>query len=313
MAITAATATTDFSGFLQPDIAAPIFEKTAKASVVQQLAQKVPLGLGGVSVPVVSGRMSAGWVAEGAAKPASSGSVTLKTMSPKKLATIAVVSAEVLRANPAGYMDLIQGQIAEAFALAFDSAVLHGTSTPFTAYLDQTTKAAEIGAHSSAEGSVYQDLVTALDLLVSDGKRLTGWALDDVLEPAMLSAVDGNGRPIFIEAPPVETTASQASPVSANPSVRLGRLLGRPSAMSPTVASANLTSVVGYGGDWTQIAWGQIGGISYDVSTEATVTINGALVSLFENNLVAVRAEAEFGFLANDVQAFVRLTNTTGS
>jgi HK97 family phage major capsid protein len=312
MAITVATKTSDFSGFLPAEISAPIFEKVYKTSVVQQLAQKVPLGPGGVSVPVVSGRMSAGWVAEGATKPASSGSVTLKTMTPKKLATIAVVSAEVLRANPGGYMDLIQGQIAEAFALAFDSAVLHGTSTPFSAYLDQTTKATEIGANAGSAGGVYQDLVTALRLLVTDGKRLTGWALDDVLEPALLSSVDGNGRPIFIDAPPTETV-SFASPATGGPSVRNGRLMGRPSAMAPTVASSNLTSVVGFGGDWTQVAWGQIGGISYDVSTEAAVTINGALVSLFENNLVAVRAEAEFGFLANDVNAFVRLTNGTGS
>jgi HK97 family phage major capsid protein len=64
MAVTAATKTTDFSGFLTPEMASPIFEKAYKTSVVQQLAQKVPLGPNGVTVPVVSGRMSAGWVAE---------------------------------------------------------------------------------------------------------------------------------------------------------------------------------------------------------------------------------------------------------
>ena len=58
--------------------------------------------------------------------------------------------------------------------------------------------------------------------------------------------------------------------------------------------------IYGYLGDWSQAAWGTVGGISYDVSTSATVTVNGALVSLWENNLVAVRAEAEYGFLVND-------------
>jgi HK97 family phage major capsid protein len=310
VAITAATATTDFSGFLNPDIAAPIFERAAKMSVVQTLAQRVPLGPNGVAVPVVTGRMSAGWVAEGAQKTASGGSLTLKTMAPKKIATIAVVSAEVVRANPGNYMNLIRDQIAEAFATAFDSAVLHGTNTPFSGYLDQTSKAAEIGAHTAAEGGVYADLITALDLLVSDQKRLTGWALDSVMEPNLLGSVDTTGRPIFIDTPPTDT-ANQASNPGAQ--VRAGRLMGRPSAMSDTVATSNLTTVVGYGGDWTQVAWGQIGGISYDVSTEATVTINGALTSLWEHNLVAVRAETEFGFLANDVNAFVRLSNATGS
>jgi HK97 family phage major capsid protein len=211
VAISASTTLSGFSGFLTPEQSGAIFEKTYKSSVVQQLAQRIPLGLAGVTVPVVTGRLTAGWVAEGAQKPASQGTLSLKTMTPKKIATIAVVSAEVVRANPGNYMNIIQDQVAEAFAIAFDSAVLHGT------------------------------------------------------------------------------------------------------AMAPTVATTNLTTVTGYGGDWTQVAWGQIGGISYDVSSQSTVTINGSLVSLWENNLIGVRAETEFGFLANDVQAFVRLTNTTGS
>ena len=43
------------------------------------------------------------------------------------------------------------------------------------------------------------------------------------------------------------------------------------------------------------------------------MTINGSLVSLFEHNLVAVLAEAEYGFLVNDTAAFVELTNTNNS
>ena len=312
MAVTSATSLSGFSGFLTPEQASAIFEKTYKTSIVQQLAQRIPLGLAGVSVPVVSGRLTAGWVAEGAQKPASQGSLTLKTMTPKKIATIAVVSAEVVRANPGGYMNIIRDQVAEAIATAFDSAVLHGTSTPFTSYLDQTTKAVEMVPNTA--GGTYQGLVSALRLLVTDGKRLTGWAVDDVLEPTLLSDTDANSRPIYLPATeaPAET-ADFSSPASSNPSVRTGRLLGRPTAMGPTVATTNLTTVVGYGGDWTQVVWGQIGGINYDVSTQSTVTINGALVSLWENNLVAVRAETEFGFLANDVNAFVRITNTAGS
>ena len=54
-----------------------------------------------------------------------------------------------------------------------------------------------------------------------------------------------------------------------------------------------------------------MGGISYRVSTEATVTINGTLTSLFENNLVAIRAEAEYGWLLQDKDAFVQYTDHT--
>src|SRR5688572_7549214 len=115
MAVTAATKTTDFSGFLPADISAPIFERAAQISAFQRLIPQVPLGPNGKSVPVVTGRMSAGWVAEGAAKPASRGTMTLKTMTPAKLAAIAVVSSEVVRANPGSYMQLVRSQIAESF------------------------------------------------------------------------------------------------------------------------------------------------------------------------------------------------------
>ncbi len=304
MAVSAATALSDFSGFINPTQAAPIFEKAAELSVVQRLAQQVPLAGNGSAIPVVTGDVTAGWVDEAGQKPASTATMTLKTMSPKKLAVLIPVSAEVVRANPGNFLTVVRNSAAKAFAAAFDAAALHGTSTPFSAYLDQTTKAAEIGANNAQAGGVWQDLVTALDLLVTAGKELTGWALDTVMEPNLLGSVDNSGRPIFVSTPLTQTSDA---------AVRSGALMGRPSAMSKNVATTNKTTVVGYAGDWSQVAWGTVGGISYDVSTEASVTINGSLVSAFERNLVIVRAEAEYGFVVNDIDAFVRLTNLTGS
>lgn len=310
MAITAPTKTSDFDAkFLPPEQSAPIFEHAAKISVAQRLAQKVPLGANGKVIPVVTGKVTAGWVSEGGEKPKSSGTVGLKTIAPKKLAAIAVISSEVVRADPAGYMGMIRGQVAEAFATAFDAAAFHGTNTPFGTYLDQTTKAVELGSHTTAQGGVYQDVVGALSLLVNNGKRLTGFALDNVVEPILLGQVDANGRPIFIDTPLDETTAAQFANDAAQPA-QPGRLIGRQSWMTDGVATSDLTSVVGYAGDWTQAAWGAVGGISYSVSTEATVTINGSLVSLWENNLVAILMEAEYGWLVNDTAAFVKLTNS---
>jgi HK97 family phage major capsid protein len=315
VAITAARTTGDFAGFLRPDQAAPIFDQAARVSVVQQLARRVPLGANGVEIPVVTGKMSAGWVGEAGQKPASQGAVGLKTITPKKLAAIAVVSAEVVRANPAGYMDTLRPQIAEAFGLAFDNAALHdfgpdGTAGagPFATFIDQSTKSVEIGTTAQASGGVHGDLVSGLSLLVNGGKRLTGFALDDTIEPVLWGAVDTTGRPLY-----TELATDDASGTFARP----GRLLNRPSFMGPglttpiVAGTPNTGGIRGYGGDWTQTAWGAVGGITYDISTQATVTINGVLTSLWENNLVAVRAEAEYGWLVNDVEAFVKFTNNT--
>lgn len=298
MAITAATKTSDFSGFLTREQSEAIFEKAARQSVVQQLARRVPLGINGQSIPVVTGKISAGWVAEGAAKPASSGSIALKTMDPKKLAAIAVVSAEVVRANPGGYMDLLRPQIAEAFAVAFDAAAMHGTSSPFTTNLDTGSSTQEFTGTQPAFTAVYDDLNAGLATLINADKDPNGFAFDKRMEPVFNGAKDTAGRPLFLDA----TYTEAAGPV------RLGSLLGYQTAIGRGVYAAT-PKIYGYLGDWTQVAWGAVGNISYKVSTEASVTINGTLVSLFENNLVAILAEAEYGFLVNDPASFVKFTN----
>ena len=305
MAISAPTKTSDFSGFLSPEQSAPIFEEAARTSVVQSLVRQVPLGINGQNIPVVTGKMQAGWVSEGGQKPASNASIGLKTIKPEKIAAIAVVSAEVVRANPANYMNLLRPQIAEAFAIAFDRAALYnlgpdGTGTgPFDTYIAQTTKAVQLDVDSTATGNVHTAVVAGLKALVDDGKRLTGFALDEVTEPLFLSALDTTGRPLYVETPLADTTAAAARP---------GRLINRPSYMSEGVAHPDETEprTVAFGGNWNQAAWGVVGGITYDVSTQATVTIGNQLTSLWEHNLVAIRAEAEYGFLVNDPESFVQ-------
>lgn len=319
MAITAATETGDFSGFLPAHIAQPIFERAARLSVVQRLARQIPLAITGESIPFVSGRPAASWVDEGDIKPATSGAMTLKTMTPKKLAAIMVVSAEVVRANPGNYLATMRESLAESFAVAFDLAALHdagptGTAGggPFSTYVAQTTKVQEIGGTTVANGGIYVDLTTALNDIVSDtdasGRRYqaTGWALDSVLEPWLWGAVDTTGSPIFVNLPSNDAQAVLSG-------AGAGSLMGRPAFMGEGVASPNLTDVVGFVGDWRLAAWGVVGGISYKISTEAAVTINGSLQSLFERNLVAVLAEAEYGFVVADVDGFSKLTNIGNS
>ena len=300
MAITAATKTSDFSGFLNREQSEAIFEKAARQSVVQTLARRVPLGINGQSIPVVTGKVTAGWVAEGAQKPASSGTMALKTMDPKKLAAIAVVSAEVVRANPGGYMDVLRPQVAEAFAVAFDSAALHGTSSPFSTNLDTGSSTQEFTGTAPAFTAVYDDLNAGLSTLVNADKDPNGFAFDRRMEPVLNGAKDTSGRPLFLDA----TYTDAAGPI------RQGSLLGYQTVVGKGIYAAT-PKIYGYLGDWSQVAWGAVGGISYKVSTEATVTINGTLVSLFENNLVAILAEAEYGFLVNDASSFVKFTNAS--
>jgi len=296
MAQTAATQTSDFAGFLKPAEAENYFTQAARQSVVQSLVRRVPLGINGQEIPVVTSKPTASWVSEGGQKPTTNGALGLKSIKPHKIAAITVVSAEVVRANPGNYVTLFRDQIAEAFAMTFDAAVLHGTNSPFGAgnNISATTKAVELGTATQATGGAYADLNGALKLLVDDKKKLTGWAFANTVEPTLNAAVDLQGRPLFVDATYEDSALSG------------GRLLRRPAFYSEGVENG---TTVGFAGDWSQSVWGAVGGISYDVSTEATVTINGELTSLWEHNLVAIRAEAEYGFLTNDAEAYVKLTD----
>lgn len=304
---TAATVTGDFSGFLKPEMSAPIFEQARKMSSIMQLARRIPLGINGQEIPYTTQKATAAWVAEGGQKPTTESALGLKTIKPHKIAAISVVSAEVVRANPGNYIELLRADIAEAFAVAFDNAALHGTNSPFGTgnNVDATTKAVALGTAAAASGSVYGDVVAGLDALVKDNKKLTGFLFDRSVEPLFLGSLDTAGRPLFVDAPPLSDTTQV---------VTGGRLIGRSAYLGDNVGFTPTTGtgtkkVLGYGGDFAgQCVWGAVGGISYKVSTEATVTVGGTLTSLFEHNLVAILAEAEYGFLCNDPQAFVKYT-----
>lgn len=297
---TAPTTTSDFAGFLDPVKAAPYFDQARKTSSLMQLCREVQLGPNGIETPVVTSKATASWVAEGGRKPLSKGGVSLKSMKPHKIAAIAVVSAEVVRANPANYMQLFKDDVAEAMALAFDAAGYHGTASPFGTgqSIDEAAiGSVELGTATAANGGVYGDLVAGFKLLTDAKLRLRGFAFDGAAEPLILDARDTTGRPIFLE-----TLDQSTGPLTS------GRLLRRPAVLAdvdsaiatPVVTGTpNTGGVVGYGGDFSQAIWGKVGGITYDVSTEATVTIDGVLTSLWEHNLVAIRAEAEFGWLLN--------------
>lgn len=290
--------TKDFAGFLEPKQAAPIFEEMAKRSLVQPLAQKVEMGPTGVSIPFWDGDVQAHWVDEAGKKPLAKGGFDNFTMAPKKIAVIFAMSSEVVRANPLNYINVMRNKVAEAFAVAFDNAVLHGDNTPFGAYLDQTTKTVSL-----SDPNAYGATNNALSLLVNDGKKFTGGLLDNVTEPTINDALDNNGRPLFIEPTYTDT----------NSLTRTGRILARPITIAEGVKGTEPNSAAGYFGDFSKILWGQIGGISYDISDQATLDLSEAqdgsgMTSLWQHNLVAVRCEAEFSARVRDPEAFVKVT-----
>jgi HK97 family phage major capsid protein len=308
-----------FDGYLDPVQAGPLHAETAKRSLVQALGRRIPMGPTGVEFKDWSATIDASWVGEGQRKPVNKGEFTDTNLiiKPHKVAVIFVESAEVVRANPRNYLGVMKNKVAERFAAKFDEALLAGTNTPFGAYVNQTTKSVTLNsAHASfpsrVNGGYFTQLNEVLRLLVEDtdanGDRykLRSWLLDSIVEPRFNGALDVNGLPLFVDG---------LLPLEVNNVTRQGRILGRPAVLTEDIATGTGTSandILGYAGDWDKVVWGPVGGISYDVSDQATLVINNELVSLWQHNLVAVRCEAEYGAMVLDPDAFVKLTNDDG-
>jgi HK97 family phage major capsid protein len=292
-----AAKTTDsmFSGYLDPVLAQDYFAEVAKVSIVQQLGRRIPMGPTGVRIPHWTGEVTARWVAETEQKPITKGDMTKQDVVPFKIATIFAASSEVVRANPANYLGMMRSKVAEAIAVSFDQAVLHKLDSPFGTALTDTTKTQALGPNA------YDALNGGLTQLLEDGYKWTGTLLDSRTEPILNGSKDAAERPLFLE----------ATYTDVNGPFRVGRVIGRPTYISDNVA---LDETVGFMGDFSKLIWGQIGGISYDVSDQATLdlSVNGdgsGIVSLWQQNMIAVRVEAEFAALVNDAEAFVKLTS----
>lgn len=298
-------------GELMPrEISDFIFERAARASAVMQQAPSIPLTGRGKTIPVVTGRPTASWVDEGGRKPVSDATISTKQMDPKKIAVIVPFSKEYLRDNTINIMQMLRPQIAEAFAMAFDAAALYGTASPFTTYVNQTTNAVTLG--TATTGGYHADLVGSISQIIGGanqgkGYRHNGWAFDSVAEPELLASYDGQGRPLLVE--------------SATNDGNVARLIGRrvsyydnvgkpavPDDPGTTGVDESEPEVLGFGGDWQQARYGVASDISYDISSQATIELaDNTRLNLWQDNLVALLAEAEYGFIVNDPQAFSRV------
>jgi HK97 family phage major capsid protein len=301
------------ASLLPRTLAGPIFEKSVEQSAVMALARRAPLAIDATtSVPIPMDVPTADWVGQAQKKPLSSGSVGVKEMTAKKLAVLIPVAEEVVMTNAGGLWTQLQTDLPTAFARAFDHAAIHGKTMkgatgPFADYMAMTSNAVALGTKTQAQGGIWADLVTGMELVIDDDWDYTGTIADHRLKPKLLLATDTTGRPIL-----VDTTTPGTNMASA------GTLIGEPLAYSRSVSgkqrrqsASTDTGLRGIGGDFSQAAFGVGMDITVRISKEATyVDEDGNVVSAFQNNLVLLLAEAYYGYVQGDPDAFVKFTGT---
>ena len=276
---------------LPKDVSSEIIQKTQEESAVMRLARKVALPGRGLTIPMITSDPEANWVDETNEKPVSNPGLSQKSMKAYKLAVIVPFSDEFARDWKALYDALVQ-RIPYALAKKFDATVFSGT-TPGTGFDVLTSCTAQsIDVNASGEGGFYKALVGAdVDIAAHDGD-INGFAFSPQARGEMLSALDKDGRPIFIN-----NVAEGAIP----------RLIGQPVYYSRGLYAAGNASasgvqakpdLLGFAGDWTKAMYGTVEGVKVDISNQATLTIGTGAVNLWQRNMFAVKAEIEVGFVA---------------
>lgn len=274
---------------LPSDVSSEILQKTQESSAVMSLARQIQLPGLGVTIPVITGDPEAGWVGETEKKPVKRGTLSTKLMQPYTLAVIVPFSNQFRRDVPALYDALVQ-RLPGALAKKFDATVFGGVDAPGTNF--DTLKSCTA---QSILTDAYGGLVAAdADIADHDG-ILNGFILSPKGKAILLTAVDGNDRPLFIN-----SVAEGAVPM----------ILGAPVRQSKgayIAETASTDAVVGVAGDWTQAMYGTVEGVQIAISDQASLTDGGSAINLFEQNMFAVRAEIEVGFRC-DTTVFNRLT-----
>lgn len=302
--------------FLPPTLTGPIFEKSVEQSAVMALSRRIPLSMSATTaIPVPLDVPTADWVDQAGRKPLGTGGVDIKTMSGKKIAVLIPVAMEVVQSNAAGLWTQLQNDLPTAFARAFDRAAIHGKTMkgaigPFPDYLAETSKSVTIGTASQATGGIYKDIVNGMAETVADDWDYTGTLLDHRMKPTLLGATDTTGRPIFVDTTVPGTGAALAGTLVGEPVAYSRSVSGKLRRQSGTVD----TGLRGIGGDWSQTAYGVGMDITIKISREATyIDEEGGVHSAFQENLVLLLAEAYYGFVLGDVEAFVKYLAAGGS
>lgn len=276
---------------LPAEVSSEIIQKTQEQSAVMQLARQIVLPGRGVEIPVITSDPEAAWVSETGMKPVSNPGLSKKVMTAYKLAVIVPFSNEFKR-DAASLYDALVGRLPLALAGKFDATCFGNVAAPgsnFDTFAACTAQ--NIGGTNTYDGLVAADT----DVADHDG-ILNGYVISPKAKGVLLSAKDGDDRPLFIN-----TVAEGA----------ITMILGAKTLMSKGAYKAgtgqSAPNIVGVAGDWTQAVYGTVEGVKIDISDQATLTSGNTTINLFQQNMFAVRAEIELGFRA-DTSCFNLLT-----
>ena len=293
---------------LPVDVSQEIWAAVAHQSAFMQLARKINIPGTGTTIQTITGEPTADWVAETNAKPVSAHTFGKKTITPYKLAVIEAFSTEFLRDKKGLYDECVR-RLPAALGKKFDSTIM-GTTAPGSGFdvLGTGVSSTSLLPDTTNGISTY-DRFVAVDGAVSaaDG-IMNAVALAPQGKSIVLGATDTTGHPLFTAGVESNTVGNI---LGADVAVNKGVYVAGSAA---TQSASGVPAIVGVAGDFAGVVWGSVEGVQMSISDQATIVdANSNTISLWQNNMVAIRFEIEVAFAVMNKSQLMLLTGATPS
>lgn len=287
---------------LPTEVSSEIWKKTIEESAVMQLSRRIDLPGAGMEFPMITGEPEANWVNETDKKPISNHSTGSKKMKGYTMAVIVPFSNQ-FRRDAARLYDEMVASAPKSLGTKLDKTVFGGDTKPGELF-DTMADVASV----DIESDTWKGLVTA-DAMVSAGDGiLNGWAIAPQAKTMLLTATDTQKRPLFINS---MTSDNSVPALMGQPThVKKGVYIAGKAAIPASGDKAAVPAVpaqLGFAGDWSSALYGVVEDIKTSIAEQATITIDGEPVNLWEQNMFAVRFEFEVGFRMKYPEHFVKL------
>jgi HK97 family phage major capsid protein len=268
-------------GYLVPTLTeASIFEYVKTYGQILTKATVMPMGQNVINLPRYNGTIAGNWVDEAAPATPEKGTLAIDTLTPKKWVGLVPMSNELFKgANPSigAFITKVLGQ-AEGYAI--DTKAWQNANTTLTGvfYASNTFGNTESITGTNPNALTYANLVNATLGVDLNFNPRPEWYMSRSMLAICLTIQDLQERPIF----DYNTKTILGYPVNIIE-------------QAPTSAVGASKPVIIFG-DLSASVLGDVSGRSVDVGREGSVTINGAYVSLFENDMSAIRVVKQYAF-----------------
>lgn len=269
------------------EVSNEIWSKMQERSAIMQLATPMELPGAGVEVDMITGDPTAAWVGETDETPVSTGTATSKKMKGYTMSVIVPFSRQFAR-DKARLFDEMVARVPGVLAEKFDGTCFGKYDKPGELF-DQFSVCDGVDVATDP----WAGFVAADAAIAENNAVLNGYCISPKLKSLLLTAKDGNERPLF-----VNSIAAGGIPT----------ILGNPTHQSRNAYIEGTPNTLGVAGDWTSARYGIVEGMTATIADQATLTIDGQAVNLWQRRMFAIMFEIEIGFRMKYEEDFVRLT-----